>query len=221
MESIKTLIINRFKVLSLLTVSMAFSVVLLMIRMKLNQSFFFLFLVWNLFLAVIPYAISTYLMSQQQLSKLGLVFYFGIWLLFLPNAPYIITDLLHLRMSDQHFMWLDVLLVTSFAYNGLVLFFLSINDMNVILNRFLNKSKCHWLITIIFFLTGFGMYLGRFLRYNSWEIIQNPLALTSDIFDIIIYPNQHLEAWIFTASFGMFLMVGFRMFNVLEERNTL
>jgi uncharacterized membrane protein len=220
MESIKTLIINRFKVLSLLTVSMAFSVVLLMIRMKLNQSFFFLFLVWNLFLAVIPYAISTYLMSQQQLSKLGLVFYFGIWLLFLPNAPYIITDLLHLRMSDQHFMWLDVLLVTSFAYNGLVLFFLSINDMNVILNRFLNKSKCHWLITIIFFLTGFGMYLGRFLRYNSWEIIQNPLALTSDIFDIIIHPNQHLEAWIFTASFGMFLMVGFRMFNVFEERNT-
>ena len=123
-------------------------------------------------------------------------------------------------MSDQHFMWLDVLLVTSFAYYGLVLFFLSINDMEVILNRFLNKKKSHWLITIIFFLTGFGMYLGRFLRYNSWEIIQNPLALTSDIFDIIIHPNQHLEAWIFTTSFGMFLMVVFRMFNVLKERNS-
>lgn len=213
MESIKTLIINRFKILSILTVSMAFSVVLLMIRMKLNQSFFFLFLVWNLFLAVIPYAISTYLISLSNIKKISLVFYGSIWLLFLPNAPYIITDLLHLRMSDPHLMWLDVLLVTSFAYNGLVLFYLSLNDMDSILNKFLNRKKCNWLLIIIFFLTGFGMYLGRFLRYNSWEIIQHPMALTSDILDIIIHPNQHLEAWIFTTSFGIFLIVGFWLFN--------
>src|SRR5690606_20660102 len=116
----------------------------------------------------------------------------------------------------QHFMWLDVLLVTSFAYNGLVLFFLSINDMEVILNRFLNKKKCHWLITIIFFLTGFGMYLGRFLRYNSWEIIQHPSALFTDIIGIIIQPSHHIEAWIFTGSFGLFLIVGFWLFKALK-----
>jgi uncharacterized membrane protein len=220
MEPIKTLIINRFKILSLLTVSMAFSVVLLMIRIKLNQSFFFLFLVWNLFLAVIPYAITTYLISLANIQRISLLLYGSIWLLFLPNAPYIITDLLHLRLSNIHFMWLDVLLVTSFAFNGMMLFYLSLMDMEIILKKYLNTKIVYHTIHFVCILTGFGMYLGRFLRYNSWEIIQNPLALTSDIFDIIIHPNQHLEAWIFTASFGMFLMVGFRMFNVLKERNT-
>lgn len=214
METIKTIIVSRFKILSLLTVSMTLSIVLLMIRMKLNQSFFFLFLVWNLFLAVIPYAITMYLKSAETLNKFALTIAFGIWLLFLPNAPYIITDLLHLRMSDHYLMWLDVLVIMSFAYNGMILFFLSLTDMEQILKPYFKGKRLSYLTTFILFLTGFGMYLGRFLRYNSWEILQHPFDLLADILDIIAYPTQHLQAWMFTLTFGAFLCIGYWMFKV-------
>jgi uncharacterized membrane protein len=217
MKILNTRIVSRFKIIFLLTVSMTLSIVLLMIRMKLNQSFFFLFLVWNLFLAVLPYAITTYLRTKDKLSKWSLLVYFCAWLLFLPNAPYIITDLLHLRMSNQYLMWLDVLVVTSFAYNGLILFFLSLLDMECILKSFITSKKRFYLMTFIPFLTGFGIYLGRFLRYNSWEILQNPLALFGDIMDIVLHPTLHLQAWVFTLTFGAFLSVGYWVFKSLKN----
>lgn len=205
METIKTLLLDRFRLLSALTISMTLSIVLLMIRIKLNQSYYLLFLVWNLFLAVIPYGITTALLTKPKLHKLSFAIIFIIWLVFLPNAPYIITDLLHLTRTNQQYLWLDILVITSFAFNGLILFFLSLSDMERLLKQQLN----HQLVTImrlsIFGLTAFGIYLGRFLRYNSWEIINNPTALLSDMFALIFEPN--LEAWAFTLTFASFLAI--------------
>ena len=217
MNTIKTLIFTRFKIFSLLSISMLLSMVLLIIRMKLTHSFFYLFLVWNLFLAVIPFTITTYLVSIPKLNKIGLVVWFSVWLLFLPNAPYIITDLLHLKISPNHLLWLDVLVVSSFALNGLLMFLLSLLDMETLLNQFLKREKTNYMIICILFLSGFGVYLGRFLRYNSWEILQNPSDLFNDIFNIILHPNQHFEAWLFTFLFGAFLSIGFWMFKVLHK----
>lgn len=216
MQTVKSLIISRFRILSLLIISMALSLVFLMIRMKLNQSFFFLFLVWNLFLAIIPFAITTYLRSKQKPTKLSLGLWFGIWLLFLPNAPYIVTDLLHLRGSEQYLMWLDVLVVVSFAFNGLILFFTSLINMEHILKQFFSKRVQLVINCTVIFLTGFGMYLGRFLRYNSWEILQNPSQLFSDILSIFIYPTQHMQAWMFTLTFSAFLYVSLGMVKSLK-----
>ena len=208
MDFIKQLFLSRFKTFTLVRVSVLFSIILLMIRMKLTHNFFYLFLVWNLFLAVIPFAISTYLVSLPKLNKLWLVLCFGVWLLFLPNAPYIITDLLHIKISPTHLLWLDILVVMSFALNGLLLFYLSIIDMKSILQTFLSKKKVNYLITTILFLTGFGVYLGRFLRYNSWGILSNPKYLFVDIINIVMKPLANQEAWLFTILFGLFLMLG-------------
>lgn len=213
MDFIKKLFLSRFKTFALVSVSMLFSIILLMIRMKLTHSFFYLFLVWNLFLAVIPFAITKYLISLPKLNKFVLVLWFGVWLLFLPNAPYIITDLLHIKISITHLLWLDILVIMSFALNGLMLFYLSINDMKTLLLTILNKKKVNYLTTIIFFLTGFGVYLGRFLRYNSWEILSNPKYLFVDIINIVIKPFANEEAWLFTILFGLFLMLGNWMFT--------
>lgn len=92
MDYLKQLIEKRFKTYAIITISMLFSLILLMVRMKITQSFFYLFLVWNLFLAVIPFAISTYLIGSPKPNKYALFFWFGLWLLFLPNAPYMVTD---------------------------------------------------------------------------------------------------------------------------------
>ncbi len=217
MNTIKTLLFNRFKIFYLLGISITLSIVLLMIRMKLTHSYFFLFLIWNLFLAIIPFAITTYLVSIPKLNKIGFVIWFCIWLLFLPNAPYIITDLLHLKISSSHLLWLDILVVSSFALNGLLMFLLSLLDMETLLSQYLKVKKTRFTMILILFLSGFGVYLGRFLRYNSWEIIQSPLSLFNDIFNIISHPNQHLEAWLFTFLFGLFLSIGFWMFKNLTS----
>ncbi len=216
MDTFKTLVLHRFKLLSLLTISMVLSITLLMIRMKLHQSYYLLFLVWNLFLAVIPFTITTILMSKQRLHAISFAVVFFFWLLFLPNAPYIITDLLHLTRTNQHFLWLDILVIMSFAFNGLVLFFLSLSDMEKLLRL---RFKAHYvfaMLLIIFGLTAFGIYLGRFLRYNSWEIIDQPFALFSDIFDIIFKPQ--VEAWIFTLTFGSFLAVSYWILKAQKEK---
>ncbi len=216
MDYLKQLLFSRFKTFSLVSLSMLLSVVLLMIRMKLNQSFFFSFLIWNLFLAVIPFAITTYLLSTPKLNKFSLLLWFGVWLLFLPNAPYIITDLLHLKKGSYHLLWLDILVVTSFALNGLLLFYLSLLDMKEIIANYINMKYLNIIYVFIPFLSGFGVYLGRFLRYNSWEIIQNPINLLNDILDIVINPNLHFEAWLFTFIFGSFLVIGFWIFKQLQ-----
>ncbi len=105
MEALKTLIQTKFKTLSIITVALIFSVIVLMVRMKLNKSFFFLFLIWNVCLAIIPYTITMYLNTKPNLSKLRLGFWFIVWLAFLPNAPYIVTDLVHIRIGNDNLLW--------------------------------------------------------------------------------------------------------------------
>ncbi|SDH76063.1 DUF1361 domain-containing protein [Winogradskyella thalassocola] len=217
MEVLKTLILNRFKTLSLITVALLFSVILLMVRMKLNKSYFFLFLIWNVFLAIIPYAITMYLNTAQNLSKLKLGFWFMVWLAFLPNAPYIVTDLIHIRIGNDSLLWLDVLVVLSFALSGLLLFYVSIMDMQKLVTSQFKKLPIEALSITLIFLCGFGVYLGRFLRYNSWEIISGPQFLFMDIVTIIMSPFQHFEAWLFTLGFGTFLVIGFWMFTTLNQ----
>lgn len=217
MEVIKTRIQTRFKTVSIISVALIFSLILLMIRMKLNKSFFFLFLIWNVFLAIIPYVITIYLHTKPNLSKLKLGFWFVVWLAFLPNAPYIVTDLIHIRIGNDSLLWLDVLVVLSFALSGLLLFYMSILDMQKLVNSKFEKLPIQTLTLTILFLCGFGVYLGRFLRYNSWEIISQPYYLLMDIVGIIVAPFQNFEAWLFTLGFGTFLTVGFWVFKNLNE----
>lgn len=213
MEALKTHIKTRFKTLSLISAALAFSTILLMLRMKLNKSYFFLFLIWNVFLAIIPFAITMYLNTGKKLSQLKLVFWALIWLAFLPNAPYIVTDLIHIRAGNNALLWLDILVILSFALSGLLLFYSSIIDMQKLIKSKFRKIPIELTTLAILFLCGFGVYLGRFLRYNSWEIISQPQVLISDVYNILRSPLQHSEAWLFTLSFGAFLVVGFYMFK--------
>ena len=220
MEALKILIQTRFKTLVLVTIALIFSIILLMVRMKLNKSYFFLFLIWNVFLAIIPYTITMYLNTKPNISKIKLAFWSLVWLAFLPNAPYIVTDLIHIKIGNHSLLWLDVLVVLSFALSGLLLFFISIMDMQKLLKSKFEKLPVEAVSIVIIFLCGFGVYLGRFLRYNSWEIISQPHLLFKDIITIIFSPFQHFEAWLFTLGFGAFLVVGYFMFKNLNQLKT-
>ncbi|WP_422107679.1 DUF1361 domain-containing protein [Winogradskyella sp.] len=206
--------------MSLVTVALTFSIVALMARIKLNKSFFYLFLVWNVFLAIIPYTITMYLNTKANIGKYKLIFWFLVWLLFLPNAPYIVTDLMHIRMGNEALLWLDILVVLSFALTGLLLFYLSVLDMQKLMASKFRQISIGKLTICVILLSAFGVYLGRFLRYNSWEIVSNPQVLITDVIRILISPSQNSEVWLFTLAFGGFLIVGYWMFKNLNHIRT-
>ena len=217
MKTIKQFIATETKTLSVLILLSAFSVLLLLFRIKLTQSHYFLFLVWNLFLAGVPYLISSYLATLKQINTISLIILSGIWLLFLPNAPYIITDLFHLRYSSTDLIWLDTLIIVVFAITGLFLFFKSVLTMESIFKTYVEKRMVSLSLPLLFILVGFGVYLGRFLRFNSWEIINKPYSIIETIFNIVMQPKSHTSAWLFTLCFGLFLGVFYYVFKLLHE----
>lgn len=203
----KELIISRYKTLSTLFVSMCISIFLLMVRMKLTHSFQFVFLVWNLFLAFIPFVMTLYLSRRQDVGKLKLAITSIVWLLFLPNAPYIMTDLIHLQLSHGKLFWLDFLVISSFAINGLFCYLYSIQDMKAILQGHFNRKWINSGFHLLPFMIAYGVFLGRFLRYNSWDILHHPFNIVLDSLMILFNPVTHYKIWLFTIVFGGFLLV--------------
>ncbi|MFC5046793.1 DUF1361 domain-containing protein [Aquimarina hainanensis] len=203
----------------LFTITSCFSFALLMLRIVKTSSPFFLFLVWNLFLASIPYFITLLLKTERlRKNKLFLIIGFTIWLAFLPNAPYIVTDLQHIRISSLDSIWFDVLLLLSFAINGLIIGFAALKNMQEILRHHLPKKIITIATYIIFLLCGFGVYLGRVLRWNSWDIMTNPLAIVTDISRRIIYPISYINTWGFTICFGTFLILLYHITSFLNNK---
>ncbi|MEW7280555.1 DUF1361 domain-containing protein [Aquimarina sp. 2201CG1-2-11] len=198
------------------SIAIAFSFALLLIRYLKTDSFFYLFLVWNLFLACIPYLISI-IATFKKGNRFIFWSCFIIWLLFLPNSPYILTDFQHIRTSTISSIWFDVLLILSFAINGLLIGFSSLHIMQSMMNERFSKKVTNYMIYIVLLLCGFGIYLGRVLRWNSWDILQDPIGLLSDIAKRILFPTQHIETWVFTLGFGTFLILTYQRLYALKK----
>ena len=106
-------------------------------KYKWNVSF--LFLIWNLFLAWIPYWIALCIPKIYEFfkSKIIIAFALLLWLLFFPNAPYILTDLLHIKVRTPIPLWYDVMMILTFAWTGLMLGFLSLFEVQLFLQKFI------------------------------------------------------------------------------------
>lgn len=146
---------QQSKFIKRFVISAAFSMLLLLIRIIKTDSVFFIFLVWNLFLASIPYAI-TLLLSLKKFHPIIFWPLFGVWILFLPNSPYLLTDLQHLRISNLSSIWFDVLLLISFAFNGLIIGFTSLQMMQSLLFQYCSKKIANGMVYMSFILCGFG-----------------------------------------------------------------
>ncbi|CAL67517.1 DUF1361 domain-containing protein [Christiangramia forsetii] len=186
---------------------------LLLLRIIITGELYFIFLAWNLFLAAVPLWICKIIEKFHGNIGMGTVLLFAVWLLFLPNTFYVVTDLMHLQNSSGALLMLDVLLILSFALICLYLGFASLQKMNkIIIDSFHLRSLIFFNYSILI-LCSFGIYLGRFLRYNSWNIISNPKSLFLDCFNFLKYPMENKEVWIFTFGFGLFLISIHRLFN--------
>jgi uncharacterized membrane protein len=188
-------------------IPLSFSLSLLLVRIILTGDLTYIFLAWNLFLAWIPFAISQKFTGVSNGWKI--LFLFGAWILFLPNAPYIITDFFHLRQRPPIPYWYDILLLFSTALNGLMLGLASVLVVEKFLvHRYGNKISA-LLIFFSFFLCSFGIYIGRYLRWNSWDVITNPDDIAADILERVFNPFDHFGTWSVTFLFGSFFYVMF------------
>lgn len=155
----------------------------------------FVFLIWNLFLAWIPFAVSTLFKKMAYAPKWKQVLVFSGWLIFFPNALYIVTDLIHLDLETNIPKWFDAVLLFTSSVTGLIMAFVSLHRVEKYLAQQFNNKKVHVIMTGILFISSFGVYLGRFLRWNSWDVISNPVSLLFSIAKRLIFPLEYIQAW--------------------------
>lgn len=196
-------------VFMILHVSLLFSVSLVASRIFYTGNPYLLFMVWNLFLAYIPFLISSSFPFKPALIENKWIFWplSLIWLLFIPNTFYMITDLFHLNDIRSMPLWFDTLLIVSFAWNGILLGLISVRQMESVMRIFLGRYTPFLFLYPVMFLNAFGVFIGRYLRYNSWDLITDPLDLTKDIARLIIHPFQFVHAWSMVAGFSVFLLL--------------
>ncbi|RSK49034.1 DUF1361 domain-containing protein [Hymenobacter rigui] len=207
---------QRLYLLLLLGASLALSVVLIVFRVFLVHKITFVFLLWNLFLALIPFGLSTMLgLSAGRLKARVLLPVGVVWLLFFPNAPYILTDLFHLEPRAGVPYWYDLALILSCAWNGLMLGYASLTDMQQLVTRRLGWAAGWGFATVALLLSSFGVYLGRYLRFNSWDILTNPASLFYDIVSRLLHPASHRGTWGVTLLYGVFLLLGYATVRLL------
>ncbi len=169
--------------LALLAFASIASTVLLGARMVLLRQFHHYFLVWNLFLAWLPllFALGACWMDQRgQARRWPFVAAAGGWFFFFPNAPYILTDIIHLGSKSQRYYWPDLVLILLFAITGLVLGFLSLFLMQRLVAHRFGWPQGWLFVGAMAALSGFGIYAGRFLRWNSWDVLFSPFALLDE-----------------------------------------
>ena len=201
---------NKYKlaIFGLLLGASFVSVFLVVARIAYSDSGQFRGLIWNLFLAWIPFVLAyiTYALSWQRkwLYIVIPVFAF-LWLIFFPNAPYILTDLQYLnRFSADAPLWFDVILLIWFSWTGVLLGVVSLYLMHEIVQRNFGRWPGWFFVLVVSGLSSVGIYVGRFMDWNSWDILSNPSELAIDVLGLVIDPSLRLFA--FTALFTIFFL---------------
>ena len=195
----------------------AFCMILLTIRALKTHQYSFFFLLWNLFLAWMPYWIIRNF--DRFKTRCGRFFIIGLTLLFLPNAPYLLTDLFHLTKNLVAPMWFDLVLILSFSLLGLILFIAATEHLFRILSSFFRSTVLFNCMKFLVILSnGYGIYLGRYLRFNSWDILSNPDDLALQMFYSVFDSNNYKETLAVTFTFTIFLYLIIEIYTSFKKR---
>ena len=177
----------------------------------------------NLYLAWTPFLIAqvTYHFKlTRKILRLILPFICLIWLVFFPNAPYLLTDFQHIRLySDSPKIWFDVNLLVWFAFTALFLGLISLYLMHRVIQREFGHIVGWGFVFVAGLSSSAGIYIGRFLRFNSWYIFQNPVRLVHDLLNQSRDPNAVPITFVYLYMlFLIFIYILFYVFgNLLRE----
>lgn len=193
-----------------LLISFLFIGLMITARVWYSGTWRYIFIAWNLFLGWIPYLLSNYFkdIRNSAIWKQGCLFF--CWVLFLPNALYMVTDLIHLRAFTNVPLWYDACLLFAAAFTGIMMAFISIRKAELFLKGKFNYKIIKFFVPLMLFMSSFGVYLGRFERWNSWDIFINPVGLGANILSCIVSPLANYKVWATTIIFtGIFSMLYF------------
>lgn len=175
------------------------------------------FLGWNLLLAWIPYLAALRIDRQERAGAPWSARWFWIvlWLAFLPNAPYIITDFIHLQYRPPVPIWYDMVMLFAFASTGLMLGLLSMFEVRNTLRQHVTIWQTEGFMLLAIGMSGFGVWLGRFQRWNSWDILANPLGLVRDLAHTMARRHELIDALGVSGLVGGMLLVGYAMLTIM------
>ncbi len=178
---------------------------------------------WNLFLAWIPFGLALLIYDRHrrgarlvQLAALGLL-----WLLFFPNAPYIVTDFRYLTDMTGKAFWFEGLLIGTAAVTGLLLGFMSLYLIQAIVRRVAGTRYAWLFVFVALALSSVGVYLGRVLRWNSWDVFVRPGALLGELAGVLVDPLAHPRPIAITILFTSFLLASYSIFYSLARTSSL
>lgn len=168
------------------------------------------FLLWNLFLAWIPLIAAVLAFALARLHAGAIVgVLVAVWLLFFPNAPYVLTDFIHLHGNGPSPLWYDALMLSSFAWTALMLGFVSLYLIHAIIERHAGTAVGWIVVVCVLGLASFGVYLGRFARFNSWDVVTRPHLVVSVIRQEIHSPLHDPRMVVALLALTAFLLVGY------------
>ena len=199
----------RLFMFAMLAGATIFSIMILRVRFEFSGTGNYFFLIWNLFLAWIPFVIS-YFTYTARLTKQQMYFVVPVaaffWLIFFPNAPYILTDLQHLAVDHWRDVpvWYDVMLLIWFAFTGLMLGMTSLFMMQEIIRREFGRWVGWSFVAAVAALSSIGVYVGRFLRWNSWDIFRDLPGMAQ--YTLTSVQDPSLQSVGFMGLFGAFFL---------------
>lgn len=169
------------------------------------------FLIYNLFLAFIPLIISTYIRYySSKKTKISNLICGIIWLIFFPNAPYILTDGLHVIGPSSAFVFIDVVIWIYILLIAFWIALLSLDDIEtILLKQVKNRLFVHVVVAFITFISAYGIYLGRDLRLNSWDIVLRPYSLIEFIYQSFANETPGFFNWNAVVFYSIIIYLGY------------
>jgi len=216
----------RLSLVGILMMSSVISIGLFAARATTSESGRYAFLVWNLFLAWIPFGFAWIAYSSTHLPKPVMVLLVGLcailWLIFFPNAPYILTDFQHLtRLNGEAPIWYDVIMLLWFSWNGVFLGVISLYFMQRVVARWLGSILSWAFVVGVTVLSSLGVYVGRFMRWNSWDVMFDPLGMPGEFLHTVSRTQERTLTFSFLfALFFLFVYVTLFVFGrLMSEQN--
>lgn len=171
----------------------------------LGTSRFFPWLAWNLALAWVPYLMAVLMAFGLRTMRKARVLMFApavVWLAFYPNAAYLVTDLMHVGTSAESHRWYDMLLLSGLALTGIALSVASLHTVHLAVHKATSRAV-GWLFAAgITYLAAVGVFLGRFLRWNSWDLVANPHTILADVHQVVAGSDTQPWFLLFTVAFA-------------------
>lgn len=201
---------HNFALLASLALASGLCLTMIGVRVVCSGTRTYTFLVWNLFLAWIPLACALAASSLRshatRLSYTLATVCALLWLIFLPNSPYVMTDLLHLQPMGNIPHWFDLIMILSFAWTGYLLGIASLYLMQGLVLKSFGKWASRLFVVTVLSLSSVGIYLGRFLRWNSWDIFLQPHSLLVSVWEGLSNPLAHPRTLVFSMLFTLFFI---------------